>query len=66
MLGRKSPEKSVTEVVLVEAAAQLFARHGFKATTSREIAQLAALNEATLFRIFLASWTCFSPHWNLT
>jgi AcrR family transcriptional regulator len=52
MLGKKSPERSVTEVRLVEAAAQLFARHGFKATTTREIAQLAALNEATLFRYF--------------
>ncbi len=52
MIGKKSPERSVTEVRLVEAAAQLFARHGFKATTTREIAQLAALNEATLFRYF--------------
>jgi AcrR family transcriptional regulator len=52
MFARKSPERSVTEVRLVEAAAQLFARHGFKATTTREIAQLADLNEATLFRYF--------------
>ena len=52
MLVRRSPERSVTEVRLVEAAAQLFARHGFKATTTREIAQLAGLNEATLFRYF--------------
>lgn len=52
MIGKKSPERSVTEVRLVEAAAQLFARHGFKATTTREIAQLASLNEATLFRYF--------------
>lgn len=48
----KSAEKSVTEVRLMEAAAQLFARHGFKATTTREIAQLADLNEVTLFRYF--------------
>jgi AcrR family transcriptional regulator len=52
MRGNKSPERSVTEVRLVEAAVQLFARHGFKATTTREIAQLADLNEATLFRYF--------------
>jgi AcrR family transcriptional regulator len=52
MIRKKSPERSVTEARLVEAAAQLFARHGFKATTTREIAQLAALNEATLFRYF--------------
>jgi AcrR family transcriptional regulator len=43
----------VTEVRILEAGAQLFARHGFKATTTREIAQLADLNEATLFRYFL-------------
>lgn len=36
----------------MEAAAQLFARQGFKAATTREIAQLADLNEATLFRYF--------------
>jgi TetR/AcrR family transcriptional regulator len=42
----------VTEVRLVEAAAQLFARHGFKATKTQEIAILADLNEATLFRYF--------------
>ena len=52
MIGKRSPEKSVTEVRLVEAAAQLFARQGFKATTTKEIAQLADLNEATLFRYF--------------
>jgi AcrR family transcriptional regulator len=52
MIGKKSAEKSVTEVRLVEAAAQLFARQGFKATTTREIAQLADLNEVTLFRYF--------------
>jgi AcrR family transcriptional regulator len=52
MIGRRSAEKSVTEVRLVEAAAQLFARQGFKATTTREIAQLADLNEVTLFRYF--------------
>ena len=52
MLRKKSPETCVTEVRLVEAAAQLFARQGFKATTTKEIAQLAHLNEATLFRYF--------------
>jgi AcrR family transcriptional regulator len=52
MFEKKSAEKSVTEVRLMEAAAQLFARRGFKATTTREIAQLANLNEVTLFRYF--------------
>ena len=37
---------------LVEAAVQLFARHGFRGTSTRDIAQLAGVNEATLFRYF--------------
>jgi len=53
MLEPRSAAKSVTEVRIVEAAAQLFARHGFKAATTREIAQLADINEVTLFRYFL-------------
>jgi AcrR family transcriptional regulator len=52
MIGNKSAERSVTEVRLVEAAAQLFARHGFKATKTIDIANLADLNEVTLFRYF--------------
>jgi AcrR family transcriptional regulator len=51
-MGHKSAGSSVTEVRIVEAAAQLFAHNGFKGTTTREIAQLASLNEATLFRYF--------------
>lgn len=51
-MGHKSAASSVTEVRIVEAAAQLFAQNGFKATTTRDIAQLAELNEATLFRYF--------------
>jgi AcrR family transcriptional regulator len=53
-MGHKSPGTSVTEVRIVEAAAQLFAHNGFKGTTTRDIAQLADLNEATLFRYFPA------------
>jgi len=51
-IGHKSAGSSVTEVRIVEAAAQLFAHNGFKATTTKDIAQLADLNEATLFRYF--------------
>lgn len=53
MMEQRSAAKSVTEVRIVEAAAQLFARHGFRAATTREIAQLADINEVTLFRYFL-------------
>jgi len=52
MLVKKAAERSVTEVRIVEAAAQLFARHGYKGTTTRQIAQLARVNEATVFRCF--------------
>jgi AcrR family transcriptional regulator len=52
MLLRKAAERSVTEVRIVEAAVQLFARQGYKGTTTRQIAQLAGVNEATVFRCF--------------
>jgi len=52
MIEPRSLAKSMTEVRIVEAA-EMFARHGFKAATTREIAHLADLNEVTLFRYFL-------------
>jgi AcrR family transcriptional regulator len=48
----KAAERSVTEVRIVEAAVQLFSRYGYKGTTTRQIAQLARVNEATVFRCF--------------
>ena len=52
MVSKKAAERSVTEVRIVEAAVQLFARHGYKGTTTRQIARLAGVNEATVFRCF--------------
>ena len=49
---KTTAEKSVTEVRIVEAAVQLFSRQGYKGTSTREIANLAGVNEATLFRYF--------------
>jgi len=49
---KKAAERSVTEARIVEAAAQLFSRRGYKGTTTREIAHLAGVNEATVFRCF--------------
>lgn len=49
---KKTGGRSVTEVRIVEAAVQLFARRGYKGTSTREIAHVAGLNEATLFRYF--------------
>jgi AcrR family transcriptional regulator len=51
-VARKAAERSVTEVRIVEAAVQLFSRQGYKGTSTREIAHLAGVNEATLFRYF--------------
>src|SRR5947209_8895415 len=52
MLVPRSQQKSVTEVRILEAAVQLFAHHGFNGTSTREIAQLADVNETTLFRYY--------------
>jgi Transcriptional regulator len=52
MLDPKQQQKSVTEVRILEAAVQLFAGQGFSATGTREIAQLAGVNETTLFRYY--------------
>jgi AcrR family transcriptional regulator len=37
---------------VIEAATQLFARHGYHGTSTREIARLAEISENTLFRHF--------------
>jgi AcrR family transcriptional regulator len=52
MLVKKVGARSVTEARIVEAAVQLFSRRGYKGTSTREIAHLAGVNEATLFRYF--------------
>jgi len=49
---KKAGGRSVTGVRIVEAAVQLFSRRGYKGTSTREIAHLAGVNEATLFRYF--------------
>ncbi len=49
---KKAAGRSVTAVRIVEAAVQLFSRRGYKGTSTREIAHLAGVNEATLFRYF--------------
>jgi AcrR family transcriptional regulator len=44
--------KGSTEQRLVEAAVQLFSRQGYNATSTREVALVADVNEASLFRHF--------------
>ncbi len=47
-----APNKQATEARILDAATQLFSRQGFHGTSTREIARLADVNEATLFRNF--------------
>ena len=49
---KNAPGNSVTEARIVEAAAQLFSRHGYKGASTRDISNLAKVNEVTLFRYF--------------
>ena len=44
---------------IVEAAVDLFSRQGFSGTSTREIARLADVNEASLFRHFLSKQELF-------
>jgi AcrR family transcriptional regulator len=50
-VARTSQRTDTTERILT-AAADLFATHGYAATTTRAIASAAEVNEATLFRRF--------------
>lgn len=53
MIERASPTRpSQTKQRLLDAAARVFALHGFDGATTREIAHEAAVNEVTLFRLF--------------
>jgi AcrR family transcriptional regulator len=52
MSAKRRLARNVTEARIIEAAVQLFAQHGFKGTSTRDIADLANVNEATLFRHF--------------
>jgi len=47
-----SSRKQATQDALLDAAYQLFSSKGFAATPTREIAELAGVNELTLFRHF--------------
>jgi len=44
--------KGATEQRIIDAAVQLFSRQGFSGTSTREVARLADVNEASLFRHF--------------
>ena len=50
--GSKRVGPTVTEGRIIAAAVQLFARQGYKGTSTRDISRLARVNEVTLFRYF--------------
>jgi AcrR family transcriptional regulator len=52
-------KSSGTEKAILEAAIVLFAEKGFSATTTRQIAQAAGVNEVTLFRHFRSKQELF-------
>ena len=55
---RHHDKNGVAERIL-EAAVQLFARQGFSGTSTRKIARLAGVNEASLFRHFSSKQELF-------
>ncbi|MBL8960853.1 MAG: TetR/AcrR family transcriptional regulator [Gemmatimonadetes bacterium] len=54
--SNQPPELHLVSIVsrdkLLEAAAQVFAESGFRGATTRRIAEVAGVNEVTLFRLF--------------
>ena len=46
------PIKSGPQERVIEAAVQLFSRQGYSGTTTRQIADMAGINEASVFRYF--------------
>lgn len=48
-MGRREEKKQRTRAAIAAAAAELFARQGFEATRTREIAEAAGIAEGTLF-----------------
>jgi AcrR family transcriptional regulator len=50
--GERVAAADETRVRILDAALELFSKHGFKGTTTRSIASEAGVNEVTLFRHF--------------
>lgn len=49
---RTAPPEAETKTRILKAAQQLFSRHGYDGTTTRDLAQAAGVAEGTLFRHF--------------
>ena len=51
-MGTEPPRKTDTRQALIDAALEVFLRHGFARATTREIAQTAGVAEGTIYRHF--------------
>ena len=50
--GRREASKRATRAAILAAAKEMFADHGFEATTVRDIARAADVTERTFYRYF--------------
>lgn len=55
-----APRKTDTRQALIDAALEVFLRHGFARATTREIAQTAGVAEGTIYRHFADKHVLFS------
>jgi len=58
-MGTEPPRRTDTRQALIEAALEVFLRHGFARATTREIAQTAGVAEGTIYRHFADKYALF-------
>jgi AcrR family transcriptional regulator len=58
-MGSEPPRKTGTRQALIDAALEVFLRHGFARATTREIAQTAGVAEGTIYRHFADKYALF-------
>jgi AcrR family transcriptional regulator len=58
-MGAEPPRRSDTRQTLIDAALEVFLRHGFARATTREIAQTAGVAEGTIYRHFTDKYALF-------
>ena len=58
-MGTEPPRKTDTRQALIDAALEVFLRHGFARATTREIAQTAGVAEGTIYRHFADKYALF-------
>ena len=58
-MGTEPPRRTDTRQALIDAALEVFLRHGFARATTREIAQTAGVAEGTIYRHFADKYALF-------